>query len=59
VYRTNGDERALLEELSARAVDDLLARYGTTALRQFAARLADADPELQRRVMALAKRRSS
>lgn len=59
VYRSNGDEGALLEELSARAVDDLLARYGTTALRQFAVRLADADPELQRRVVALAKRRSS
>lgn len=59
VYRSTGDERALLEELSARAVDDLLARYGTAALRQFAARLPDANPELQRRVAALAKRRSS
>lgn len=59
VYRSTGDERALLEELSARAVDDLLARYGSTALRQFAARLADVDPELQSRVIDLAKRRSS
>jgi len=59
VYRSKGDERALLDELSARAVDDLLARYGTSALRQFAARLADVDPELQSRVIDLAKRRSS
>ncbi|MBI3746301.1 MAG: BlaI/MecI/CopY family transcriptional regulator [Chloroflexi bacterium] len=59
VYRTGGEESALLEELSARAVDDLLARYGSAALRQFAVRLADADPALQRRVVDLAKRRSS
>ncbi|MBF6606727.1 MAG: BlaI/MecI/CopY family transcriptional regulator [Chloroflexi bacterium] len=59
IYRPGGDEPALLEALSARAVDDLLARYGTTALRQFAARLAEADPELRTRLLALAKRRSS
>lgn len=59
VYRPKGDEPALLETLSARAVDDLLARYGTTALRQFAARLADADEELRSRVLALARRRRS
>jgi predicted transcriptional regulator len=59
VYRPTSDEGAVLESLSARAVDELLARYGTTALRQFAARLADADPELRGRVLALARRRSS
>jgi predicted transcriptional regulator len=58
IYRPSGDEGALLENMSARAVDDLLARFGTTALRQFAARLADVDPELQAQVQALAKRRS-
>ena len=59
MYHPASDERALLETLSARAVDRLLARYGTTALRQFAARLADADPELRSRILTLAKRRSS
>ena len=59
VYRPTGDEGALLDSLSARAVDELLARYGSTALRQFAVRLADADPALRARVLALARRRSS
>lgn len=58
MYRPVSDERALLESMSARAVDDLLDRYGTSALRQFAARLADADPELRGQILALARRRS-
>ncbi len=58
VYSPASDEAALLERMSAREVDQLLARYGTTALRQFAARLADADPELRSRVLALARRRA-
>jgi predicted transcriptional regulator len=59
MYRPTSDEGALLESLSARAVDELLARYGTTALRQFAARLADTDPEVRSQVLTLARRRSS
>lgn len=58
VYRPAGDESALIETLSRRAVDELLARYGTTALRQFADRLADADPDLRARIVELASRRS-
>jgi Predicted transcriptional regulator len=57
VYRPASDEHALLETLSGRAVDDLLARYGTTALHQFAQRLAGADPELRDRILELASRR--
>lgn len=58
LYRPASDEGALLEGMSARAVDELLDRYGSSALRHFAARLADADPELRGRIRALAKRRS-
>ena len=58
LYRPASDEGALLESMSARAVDELMDRYGTSALRQFAARLADADPELRDQLLALAKRRS-
>ncbi len=58
IYWPSSDEGALLESMSARAVDELIARFGTTALRQFAARLADVDPQLQDQVQALAKRRS-
>lgn len=57
VYRPAADESALLEALSGRAVDDLLARYGTSALRQFAHRLADADPGLRAQIIELASRR--
>ncbi len=57
VYRAAAAEPALLESLSARAVDELLARYGTAALRQFAERLADADPEVRARLLELAGRR--
>lgn len=58
VYRPAAPEAELIETLSGRAVDELLARYGTTALRQFADRLADADPDLRSRLVDLASRRS-
>jgi predicted transcriptional regulator len=58
VYRPAGDESVLIETLSGRAVDQLLARYGTTALRQFAHRLADADPDLRAQILELASRRT-
>ena len=57
IYRPASDEHALLETLSGRAVDQLLARYGTSALAQFAQRLADAEPELRDRILDLASRR--
>lgn len=59
VYRPASDEHALLEALSGRAVDELIARYGTSALAQFALRLADTDPELRDRILELASRRGS
>ncbi|MBI3747524.1 MAG: hypothetical protein HY262_01545 [Chloroflexi bacterium] len=44
--------------MSPRADDELMDRSGTSGLRQFAARLANADPELRDQLFALAKRRS-
>ncbi len=57
VYRPAADESALIETLSGRAVDELLARFGSTAMRQFADRLADADPDLRAQIIELASRR--
>jgi len=57
IYRPASDEHSLLASLSGRAIDQLLARYGTTALAQFAQRLADAEPELRDRLLKLASRR--
>lgn len=57
VYVPASDEAVLVETLTARAVDDLLARFGTTALRQFAQRLADTDNETLERILALARGR--
>jgi len=47
VYRPATDEVRLVDALSGRAVDELIGRYGTAALRQFAQRLQDLDPELR------------
>jgi predicted transcriptional regulator len=58
VYRPTSDEGELMESLSAREIDRLLERYGTTALRQFATRLADVDTEVLRRTEDLARRPS-
>ncbi|MDA8202646.1 MAG: BlaI/MecI/CopY family transcriptional regulator [Chloroflexi bacterium] len=54
LYRPVAGEHDLLELVGRRAVDDILARYGSAALRQFGERLADADPELRDRIIALA-----
>jgi len=58
VYRPVSDEPHLIETMSGRAVDQLMERYGTTALRQFAHRLADVDPELRTQLLELASRRT-
>lgn len=58
VYRPSGDEPQLIESMSERAVDQLLERYGTTALRQFAHRLADVDPDLRAHLLELASDQS-
>ncbi len=58
VYRASMSEPELIETSSSRAVDELIARYGASAMRHFAERLADADPELQRELAALAQSRS-
>ena len=50
VYRPVADEASLLVTLSDRAVDAVLARYGTAALRQFAERLADLDPDVRQQL---------
>ncbi len=57
VYHAAADEAALLDRLSEKAVDDLLARYGTSALRHFSQRLDDLDPALRARLVDLAQRR--
>lgn len=57
VYRPAAEETALLEAMSGQAVDDLIGRYGTAALRQFALRLKDVDPELRLQLIELASRR--
>lgn len=54
VYRAAEAEDLLLERLSRDAVDDLLARFGTTAYRQFAMRLTEIDPDLRRQLLDLA-----
>lgn len=59
VYRATVSEAQLIEASSGRAVDELIARYGTSAMRHFAERLADADPELRRQLIDLAERRRS
>lgn len=59
LYRATVSEAELIEASSSRAVDDLIARYGTSAMRHFAERLADADPEVRRQLLALAETRRS
>ncbi|MFV2063173.1 MAG: BlaI/MecI/CopY family transcriptional regulator [Chloroflexota bacterium] len=54
VYRAAAPEAELIDRLSGVAVERLLDRYGTAALRQFAVRLADLDPETRQRLTALA-----
>lgn len=54
IYRASAAEAELVDRLSGLAVDHLVERYGTAALRHFAVRLADLDPETRRRLTALA-----
>lgn len=57
VYRATVSEAQLVEASSSRAVDQLIARYGASAMRHFAERLAEADPELRRQLIDLTERR--
>lgn len=54
IYRVAAPEGELIDRLSGLAVDRLVDRYGTAALRHFAVKLADLDPETRRRLVALA-----
>lgn len=56
VYRASDPEDRMIEGLTQRAIDDLIARFGTTAYRQFALRLADVDPATRARLVELAGR---
>jgi len=57
VYRPAAAETALVDELSERAVDEVIERYGQAALRQFAERLGELDPDMRARLVDLASRR--
>lgn len=54
VYRSAAPQADVIDRLSGLAVDRLVDRYGTAALRQFAVKLADLDPETRRRLVELA-----
>ena len=58
VYTAVGAEDEILSSMSRRAVDQVLARYGTAALRHFATRLGDIDPSLRSELVKLASRRA-
>ena len=53
-YRASADEARLVARMSGRAVDELIRRYGTAALRQFAERVNELEPELRDRLIHLA-----
>lgn len=57
LYRAAVSEAELVEGSSERAVDELIARFGTPAMRHFAERLADVDPALRRQLLALVQTR--
>jgi predicted transcriptional regulator len=54
VYRASAPEAELVDRLSGLAVDRIVDRYGTAALRHFAVKLADLDPDTVSRLEALA-----
>ena len=54
VYRPAASEPELIDRLSGQAVDQLVDRYGSAALRHFAVRLADLDLVTRQRLAALA-----
>lgn len=55
IYRPSAPESELIDRLSGLAVDRVVERYGSAALRHFAVRLADLDPDTRRRLEALAE----
>lgn len=55
-YRPTMTQDKAMEHFTGRAVDQLLARYGTLALREFAERLAELDPGLRSELIELAAR---
>ncbi len=54
IYRPAAPEAELVDRLSGLAVDRVVERYGSAALRHFAVRLADLDPAILQRLSALA-----
>jgi predicted transcriptional regulator len=57
VYRATNAEADLIDQLSQKAVERLIDRYGSAAFRHFALKVADLDPELRRRLIKLASKR--
>lgn len=55
IYRVAAPEAELIDRLSAMAVDRVVDRYGTAALRHFAVRLADIDADTGARLDQLAR----
>ncbi len=54
VYEAAADEAVLVDSLGQRAVDRIVDRYGTSALRQFAIRVADLDAGTRDQLIRLA-----
>lgn len=54
IYRAAAPEAELIDRLGGLAVDRVVDRFGSAALRHFAVRLADLDPESRRRLVELA-----
>lgn len=55
-YRPAMSQAEAMGHSTGRAVDQLLARYGTLALREFAERVADLEPRLRDELIELASR---
>lgn len=54
IYRPSAPEAELVDRLSGQAVDRVVERYGSAALRHFAIRLADLDATTRRRLDSVA-----
>lgn len=54
IYRSSVPEAEVIDRLTGLAVDRVVERYGTAALRHFAVKLADLDPQMMQRLAALA-----
>lgn len=54
IYRISVPEAELVDRLTGLAVDRVVERYGTAALRHFAVKLGDLDPQTMQRLIALA-----